>query len=323
MRCGTTLCPPLTWGCEMSTRRQFIAGTSLLAGAMLWGSKPRGAFAAERATLRTRVIPASGETVPAIGMGTSGSFEVQTGSPQYRDLKEVLKRFFDAGATVIDTAPTYSNAEDNLGALLAELGLRKRAFIATKLSGVTGREEGLEQFNGTLRRLRTDRVELLQVHNLRDWKTQLALARELKEEGKVKYVGVTHYVESAQDELADVVQQTRPDFLQINYSVTHRGAEKRVFPLAKELGVAVLANRNFDDGSLFARVKGKPLPGWAEEAGITSWAQMFLKFALSEEAVTVVIPATGKPDRQSDNLKAGLGPLLTPTQKAELIALLG
>src|SRR5690606_33711026 len=135
------------WGCEMSTRRQFIAGTSLLAGAMLWGSKPRGAFAAEGATLRTRVIPASGETVPAIGMGTSGSFEVQTGSPQYRDLKEVLKRFFDAGATVIDTAPTYSNAEDNLGALLAELGLRKRAFIATKLSGVTGREEGLEQFN--------------------------------------------------------------------------------------------------------------------------------------------------------------------------------
>ncbi len=302
----------------MSTRRQFIAGTSALAGSLLWSKAPLGA---EPSALRTRVIPVSGETVPVIGMGTSGSFEVPAGSPQYRDLKEVLRRFFDGGATLIDTAPTYSNAEDNLGPLLEELGLRKQAFIATKLSGVTGRDEGLKQFNNTLRRLRTDKVELLQVHNLRDWKTQLALARELKEQGKVKYVGVTHFVESAQDELADVVRQTRPDFLQINYSVTHRGAEKRVFPLAKELGVAVLANRNFDDGSLFKRVQGKSLPGWAKEAGISSWAQMFLKFALSEEAVTVVIPATGKPDRQSDNLKAGLGPLLTPTQKAELIAL--
>src|SRR5512138_256210 len=305
----------------MSTRRQFIAGTSALAGSFLWSSSSLCAAAAESATLRTGVIPVSGETVPVIGMGTSGSFEVPPNSAQFRDLKEVLRRFFDAGATLIDTAPTYCNAEDNLGPLLEELGLRKKAFIATKLSGVTGRDAGLKQFNNTLKRLRTDKVELLQVHNLRDWKTQLALARELKEQGKVKYVGVTHFVESAQDELADVVEQTRPDFLQINYSVTHRGAEKRVFPLAKELGIAVLANRNFDDGALFNRVQGKPLPGWAKEAGITSWAQMFLKFALSEEAVTVVIPATGKPDRQSDNLKAGLGPLLTPTQKAELIAL--
>ena len=307
----------------MSTRRRFIAGTSALAGSFLLSSTPIRAFAAASATLRTRVIPASGETIPVIGMGTSGSFEVPAGSPQYRDLQEVLRRFFDSGATLIDTAPTYGNAEDNLGSLLAELGLRERAFIATKLSGVTGRDEGLEQFNNTLKRLQTDKVELLQVHNLRDWKTQLALARELKKQGKVKYVGVTHFVESAQDELADIVQQTRPDFLQINYSVTQRGAEKRVFPLAKELGVAVLANRNFNDGALFNRVKGKSLPGWAKEAGITSWAQMFLKFALSDEAVTVVIPATGKPDRQSDNLKAGLGPLLTPTQKAELIALVG
>jgi diketogulonate reductase-like aldo/keto reductase len=159
------------------------------------------------------------------------------------------------------------------------------------------------------------------VHNLRDWKTQIEVARELKKQGKVKYVGVTHYVESAQDELADVVQATKPDFLQINYSVTQRGAEKRVFPMAKDLGVAVLANRNFDDGALFAKVRGTELPGWAAEAGITSWAQMFLKFALSHDAVTSVIPATGRPDRQSDNLKAGTGALLTLAQKAELIKL--
>lgn len=310
----------------MPTRRQFIIASSAAAGSACFGLLPSSlsiAGAAEQAAMRTRVIPSSGETVPVIGMGTSGSFEVPAGSAEYQALKEVLRRFFDGGATLIDTAPTYSNAEDNLGPLLAELGLRKRAFIATKLSGVNGREQGLAQFNNTLKRLRTDRVELLQVHNLRDWKTQLALARELKEQGKVKYVGVTHYVESAQEELADVVEASRPDFLQINYSVTQRGAEKRVFPLAKDLGVAVLTNRNFDDGALFNRVKGKSLPGWAKELQITSWAQMFLKFALSHDAVTAVIPATGKPDRQSDNLKAGIGPLLTPQQKAEVVKLVG
>lgn len=310
----------------MPTRRQFIIASSAAAGSACFGLLPSSLSivgAAEQAAMRTRVIPSSGETVPVIGMGTSGSFEVPAGSAEYQALKEVLRRFFDGGATLIDTAPTYSNAEDNLGPLLAELGLRKRAFIATKLSGVNGREQGLAQFNNTLKRLRTDRVELLQVHNLRDWKTQLALARELKEQGKVKYVGVTHYVESAQEELADVVEASRPDFLQINYSVTQRGAEKRVFPLAKDLGVAVLTNRNFDDGALFNRVKGKSLPGWAKELQITSWAQMFLKFALSHDAVTAVIPATGKPDRQSDNLKAGIGPLLTPQQKAEVVKLVG
>jgi aryl-alcohol dehydrogenase-like predicted oxidoreductase len=174
-----------------------------------------------------------------------------------------------------------------------------------------------------LRRLKTDKVELLQVHNLGDWKTQLEVARELKKQGKVKYVGVTHYVDSAHDEIADVVRTSKPDFLQINHSVTNRGIEERVLPLAKELGVAVLTNRNFNDGALFRKVEGKPLPGWAADAGITSWAQMFLKYSLSHEAVTAVIPATGKPDRQSDNLKAGLGALLTPAQRRELIALVG
>jgi aryl-alcohol dehydrogenase-like predicted oxidoreductase len=259
--------------------------------------------------------------IPAIGMGTSGSFQIPAGSPEYDALKEVLKRFFEGGATLIDTAPTYGNAEDLLGPLLSEGGYRKKAFIATKLSGVTGREAGLEQFNNTLRRLKTDKVELLQVHNLRDWKTQLEVARELKKQGKVKYVGVTHYTDSAHDEIADIVQQSKPDFLQINHSVTNRGIEKRVLPVAGELGVAVLTNRNFNDGALFGQVQGKPLPGWAADAGVTSWAQMFLKYSLSHEAVTAVIPATGKPDRQSDNLKAGEGPLLTAAQQKELIAL--
>ncbi len=269
-----------------------------------------------------RAIPAGGQFIPSIGMGTSGSFEVTPNSPEYEALKEVLKRFFNGGGTLIDTAPTYSNAEKILGPLLAEGGWRKQCFLATKLSGVRGREAGMAQFNQSLRDLRTDKVELLQVHNLGDWQTQIEVARELKKQGKTKYVGITHFTEAAQDQLADVVLKTKPDFLQINYSVTARGAEKRVFPIAKDLGIAVLANRNFNDGALFSRVSNVALPGWAKEVGVTSWAQMFLKFALSNDAVTAVIPATGKPDRQSDNLQAGYAPLLNSEQKADLIKLL-
>jgi aryl-alcohol dehydrogenase-like predicted oxidoreductase len=310
----------------MTSRRQFLAISSALAGSVLaggYGSVGSAAAPVAPVKLQRRKIPSSGETVPVIGMGTSGSFQIPAGGAEYQALREVLKRFVDGGAELIDTAPTYGNAEDILGALFRESGLRARTFIATKLSGVSGREEGRRQFASTLKRLGTDKVELLQVHNLGDWKTQIEVARQLKAEGKVRYVGLTHYVESAQDELADAVQASKPDFLQINYSVTHRGAEKRVFPIAKELGVAVLANRNFDDGALFARVRDKALPGWAAEAGVTSWAQMFLKFALSHDAVTVVIPATGKPDRQSDNLKAGVGPMLDARQRADLIGLIG
>jgi aryl-alcohol dehydrogenase-like predicted oxidoreductase len=308
----------------MTNRRDFLT-SGAVTGAMLLSTGALAPFAqaAAKDGMLRRPIPSSGERLPAIGMGTSGSFQIPAGSAEYEALKEVLKRFFAGGATLIDTAPTYGNAEDNLGPLLTDGGFQNKVFIATKLSGVSGRDEGLAQFNNTLKRLKTDKVQLLQVHNLRDWKTQLEVARELKKQGKVKYVGVTHYVDSAHDEIADVVQASKPDFLQINHSVTNRGIEKRVLPLAKELGVAVLTNRNFNDGALFRQVEGKPLPGWAAEAGITSWAQMFLKYSLSHEAVTAVIPATGKPDRQSDNLKAGFGALLTPAQQKELIALVG
>ena len=317
----------------MYTRRRFLTSTAIAAAAGIGLAAcrdPAQASPAEAARaapapvgpLNTRTIPSTGEKIPVIGMGTSGSFEVGDSAGERDPLREVLRRFFAAGASLIDTAPTYGTAEDVLGALLAEQKLRPKAWIATKLSGVNGREAGLAQFSDTLRRLKTDKVELLQVHNLGDLKTQLALARELKSEGKVRYVGVTHYLERAQDELAAVVQAEKPDFLQINYSVVTRGAEKRVLPLARDLGVAVLINRAFEDGKLFAQVKDKPLPAWAAEAGIASWAQAFLKFALSHPAVTVVIPATGKPDRQSDNLGAGTGPDLTEAQRQSLIAAL-
>ena len=309
----------------MTSRRKFlIQSSAAVAGSMLL-SNPMfdNLAAAEMPPMAMRKIPSTGEPVPVIGLGTSGSFEIQAGAPEYPLLKEVLKRFFGSGASLIDTAPTYGNAENILGPLLAETNTRKLAFIATKLSRVNGREEGLAQFRGTLKSLQTDKVELLQVHNLSDWKNQIEVARQLKAEGKVRYVGVTHYLESGQAELADVVQATKPDFLQINYSVTQRSAEDRVLPLARDLGVAVLANRNFNDGALFDQVKGKELPAWAAGLGITSWAQMFLKFVLSHEAVTAVIPATGKPEREADNLRAGFGPVLTAAQKSEVIDLVG
>ncbi|HMN46169.1 MAG TPA: aldo/keto reductase [Povalibacter sp.] len=309
----------------MTTRRRFLGTASFtVAGSMLLQALPTSlSLAAATGSMLKRPIPSSSERVPVIGMGTSGSFEVSQGGAEYEALKDVLKRFFAGGASLIDTAPTYSNAEDNLGPLLAGGGYRKQCFLATKLSGVSGREAGFAQFASTLKRLQTDKVELLQVHNLRDWKTQIEVARELKKQGKVRYVGVTHYLDSAHDELAEVVRATKPDFLQINHSVTNRGIEKRVLPLAQELGVAVLTNRNFNDGALFRQVQGKSLPAWAAEAGVTSWAQMFLKYSLSFEAVTAVIPATGKPERQSDNLQAGFGPLLTVKQREEVVALVG
>lgn len=305
----------------MIARRTFLTSAAAGAAALATGALAQLAHAAASGTLLKRKIPTTGEMIPAIGMGTSGSFQVPPGSPEYEKLKEVLKVFFDGGATVIDTAPTYGNAEDNLGPLLTEGGHQKKAWIATKLSGVNGRAAGMAQFEGTLKSLQTDKVQLLQVHNLGDTRTQLEVARELKKQGKVKYVGVTHYTDAHHDEIAEVVKQYKPDFLQINHSVTNRGIETKVLPVARELGVAVLTNRNFNDGALFRRVEGKALPGWAAEAGVTSWAQAFLKYSLSFPEVTAVIPATGKPERQADNLKAGMGALLTEKHRKELVAL--
>lgn len=297
----------------MFTRRRFVYGLSALgAGIQL----PGIAMTADTA-MNTRRVPSSGQTVAVIGMGTADSFNVGDTEQERAPLREVMRRFFAAGASVIDTAPSYGQSETVIGDLLAELGLRDKAFLCTKL-GTSGRDAGQAQFQASLRRLKTDKVELLQVHNLRDWRTQLALIQELKAQGVVRYSGLTHYYEGAHDELADAVQAAKPDFLQINYSVISTGAEKRLFPLAQDLGIAVLINRAFEDGRLFRDVGGKALPGWAAEAGITSWAQAFLRFAISLPAVTAVIPATSRHDRQSDNLKAGYGPPLTAEQRRSL-----
>ena len=302
----------------MTSRRTFLTAAAIAATAAALRPAPLFASAAAPSAIATRIIPASGGALPVIGMGTSGSFEVDL--PGREALKEVLRRFVAGGARVIDTSPNYSNAEDVLGDLMAELTLRDRIFLATKLAA-DDRAAGQAQFAQSLQRLRTDRVELLAVHNLRDWQNQLGLARELKAAGKTKYIGLTHFRDDAHERLAEIMAAEKPDFIQVNYSVSATHADRALLPLARDLGVAVMVNRAFDDGALFARVAGRPLPGWAAEMGVGSWAQMFLKFVTSHPAVTVVIPATGKPDRQSDQLKAGLGPDLTPAQRAELVAM--
>ncbi|UNK49282.1 aldo/keto reductase [Lysobacter sp. S4-A87] len=320
----------------MANRREFISTATLtaagiaLAPLVACSQEPAPSAAASspapakpfKGPLLTRAVPATGEKIPVIGMGTSGSFETGTDAAARAPLREVLDTFVGAGGSLIDTAPTYSTAEDVLGDLIADAKVRQKLFIATKLSGVSGREEGLAQFNDSLRRLKTDKVELLQVHNLRDTAAQIALARELKKQGKTRYVGLTHYREDGQAQLADEMRQHKPDWVQINYSPVSRGAEKTIFPLAQELGIAVMINRAFEDGRLISQMRDKPLPPWAAEVGADSWAQLILKYVLSQPAVTVVIPATSKARHQLDNLKAGTGQLLDAKQRDALVAAL-
>ncbi|MDI9778409.1 aldo/keto reductase [Pseudomonas putida] len=268
--------------------------------------------------LLTRKVPSTGEALPVIGAGTSGSFEVEAGSAGYQQLKVVLKAFFDGGGKVIDTSPNYGGADRILGQLLEEGGWHKQCFIATKIAA-DSQAEAQAQWAGTLKSLRTDTVDLLQIHNLRDWKEQLPYARELKQQGKTRYVGITHYLNSGHEDVARIVRSEPLDFIQINYSVNAPHAARELLPMCQDKGIAVLVNRAFDDGRLFARVKDQALPAWAAEAGIGSWAQLFLKFAISHPAVTTVIPATGRPERQLDQLKAGHEPLLSQAQQQALI----
>ncbi|MDH5832573.1 aldo/keto reductase [Luteimonas kalidii] len=327
----------------MNSRRDFIATASLAATGFALAplaacsqdrpqgappeprEKPTGAIAdivPAGGALLTRTIPATGEAIPAIGVGTSGSYEVPLDSQEFAALEDVLKVFFEGGGSVIDTSPNYSNAEDVVGALLAQGGWRERCFLATKLAADS--RAALEaQWADSLRRLQTDRVELLQVHNLRNMAEAMPYARELKAQGVAKYIGITHYLKSGHADTVRLMRAERPDFVQINYSVNAPQAAQTVFPVAQELGIAVMINRAFDDGKLFAATRGKDLPAWAADVGVTSWAQMFLKFVVSHPAVTVVIPATGKPERQADNLKGGVGPLLDEDQQAELAAMFG
>jgi len=284
-----------------------------------------GPAATAHGQLIMRRIPSSGETLPAIGLGTSGPFEVGAEESARAPLRDVLQTFFDAGATLIDTSPMYSTAESVLGQLLTP-EQQAKIFVATKVwtpgSGGAAVQKGVEQMQRSMALLKHKRVELMQVHNLVDVDAHLGTLRRWKDEGRIKYFGVTHYTTSSYPDLISIVERERPDFVQFNYSVVTREAEKRLLPLCADRGVAVLVNRAFEDGNLFARVRNKPVPAWAADFGANSWAQIFLKFVLAHSAVTCVIPATGKVRNLVDNLGAGVGLLPDAKQRAQIIAAL-
>jgi diketogulonate reductase-like aldo/keto reductase len=287
------------------TRASFLQ----LAGATLLAT-PAHSQAGFR--MQTRKIPSTGQDLPVVGCGTWQTFDVGTAPAERAQRAEVLKALFEAGGSVIDSSPMYGRAEGVVGDLLAEAGTRdgfsrERAFLATKV-WTQGKEAGIAQMTESLRRFRTDHVELMQIHNLVDWRVHLPTLRAWKKEGRIRLIGITHYTEGMHDELEAVLKQERFDFVQVNYALDDRGIERRLLRFAQDNGVAVIINQPFGGGGLLRKLLPKPLPGWAGEIGCTSWAQILLKFVLAQPAVTCVIPGTGRPEHMRDNVKAGSGP---------------
>jgi diketogulonate reductase-like aldo/keto reductase len=268
----------------------------------------------------TRPIPSSGEEMPVVGLGTWPVFDVGADEGARRPLREVVRRLLDAGARMIDSSPMYGRAEGVAGDLLADLGARPRAFLATKV-WTSGRDAGIAQMRRSAGLLRGEVVELMQIHNLVDWRTHLATLRQMKADGRVRYIGVTHYTNRALPELAHILE-TEPgiDFVQCGYSLAARAAERDLLPVAAARGVAVIVNQPLGQGSLLRRVREGPLPEWAAEFDCASWAQLLLKYILAEPAVTCVIPATGNPEHMSDNLAAGFGRLPGADQRRRIRA---
>jgi diketogulonate reductase-like aldo/keto reductase len=259
-----------------------------------------------RPALLERPIPSDGKTLPAVGLGTWRTFDVGASSAERDPLREVLRTFAGLGGRVVDSSPMYGAAESVVGDLAADLGITDALFLATKV-WTSGRGAGTTQMEQSLRRLRARRLDLMQIHNLLDWATHLRTLRDWKATGRVRYVGVTHYTASGYDELERLLRAEPLDFVQVNYSLGEREAERRILPLARDRGIAVLVNRPFSEGGLFQRVRGRALPAWAAELDCESWAQFFLKWILAHPAVTCVIPATSRPEHLVDNMKAGVG----------------
>ena len=302
----------------MDVSRRDVLRFTMLAAAR--GLAPTPAVATT--AVLTRAIPSTGEAIPAVGLGTWQTFDVGGSASAREPLREVLRRFVELGGRVIDSSPMYGAAERVAGDLAAELKIVDQLFVATKV-WTSGRDAGVAQMEQSSRLLRKPRLDLMQIHNLVDWRTHLATLREWKQAGRIRYLGITHYTASAYDELERVLRGERVDFVQLNYSLGEREAERRILPLARERGVAVLVNRPFAEGNLFGRVRGQTLPSWAAEFDCASWAQFFLKWILAHPAVTCVIPATSKPEHLADNMKAGVGALPDAATREKMTALIG
>jgi diketogulonate reductase-like aldo/keto reductase len=278
--------------------------------------KARSAVGQSQAML-TRAIPATGEKLPVIGLGTWQVFDVGADAAARSPLRDVLRTFFGAGGRMVDSSPMYGASESVVGDLCAELAICEPLFIATKV-WTSGREAGIQQMETSLKRLRVERMDLMQVHNLADVATHTKTLTDWKAKGRVRFIGITHYSTSAYAEVEKWLKTGQYDFLQINYSLAERESAVRLLPLARERKIAVIANRPFAEGAMFRRVRGKAVPEWAKEAGMATWAQYFLKWIVSHPAVTCAIPGTGRADHLADNLAAGTGPLPVEALRARM-----
>ena len=293
------------------TRREALKLTGL-ASAGLLTSQHLLSFTLKDSMMK-RVIPSSNEKLPVAGLGTWQTFDVGASSEKRALLTQVLTEMLNQGGAVIDSSPMYGSSEKVAGDLTSEIDRENHFFYATKV-WTSGRDAGIDQMNRSFKKMRRQRMDLMQIHNLLDWKTHVKTLKDWKEKGKIRYWGITHYLDSAHSSLERVIAQEKPDFVQFNYSIRERHAEQSLFDTIRKYQTAVLINRPFEGGSLFRLTRNKELPEWCKDYDINSWGQYFLKFILSNEQVTCVIPGTSKPHHLIDNMKAGFGRL--PDKKA-------
>ncbi len=298
----------------LSNRRRFLQDSATLALASLL---PATSFASSAIT---RAIPSSGEMLPVIGMGSSRTFDVDLTPKLRKQLQEVLSIFFTSGGTLVDSSPMYGRAESVLGALHPSVKGSEKMFAATKV-WTEGKDKGIAQMQQSMERMAVPAFDLIQVHNLVDWKTQLNTLKKWKTEGKVRYIGITTSHRQKHSEIAAVMRSEPIDFVQFSYNIENRLAEERLLPLAQERGIATLINRPYQMGTLFKKSKAKALPDLARELGCESWGQFYLKFILSHPAVTCLIPATAKPRHMRDNMAAGFGPVPNAKQREDMLVI--
>ncbi len=276
-------------------------------------SLPGLSFSATKEIMK-RAIPSSGEKIGVVGVGTWQTFDVGGSASAREPLKEVLKILVNNGGNVIDSSPMYGSSEQVVGDLTRELSIVDPVFYATKV-WTTGEARGKSQMQSSMKKMGANPMDLMQIHNLQDWRTHIKTLYDWKEKGLIRYIGITHYVDSSHNELERIVKSEDIDFLQVNFSIANRNAERSLLPTARDKGVAVLTNRPYSGGSLFRKTKGKELPPWAGEFDCESWGQFFLKYLISNPAVTCVIPGTSKPHHMKDNVGAGYGSLPGPTHR--------
>lgn len=298
---------------KVFTRRSALqlmgcTGLSLLA-------QPVFPFVNDKSILK-RPIPSSGEMLPVTGVGTWIQFDVN--KSEYQPLQELLTNMSKQGGKVIDSSPMYGRSEAVIGDLTTALNKSNDYFYATKV-WTTGKKEGISQMESSMQKMKRKSIDLMQVHNLVDWQTHLQTLKEWKEAGRVRYIGITHYVDSAHDELEKIIKSAKPDFVQFNYSIRGRHAEKRLLGAARDNGIAVIINQPFESGSLFNAVQGKQLAAWASEMQIENWAQYFLKFLLSHPAVNCVIPGTSDPVHIVQNMQAAYGRLPDEKERKKMV----